>query len=217
MFKYLKSEMEYYRYYMGGIILLPILFAVFAALNIHFFQNVYFLTKYFWSMVVGMGTYLFVFIIWTLRKREAREQIAVLIPIKRWQFSIERELFGIFPFVFSFIFIELLKFEIPEEQIVFIHRIQAQLGMLFIALVTVDLVLNFWNVLINLEYILRAVIASLVVILLIVLSSAVVYSISSDILKPFGFGGEEIYFLIWGLILAVIDVIVFVKRKLFLE
>ncbi|MBU0473416.1 MAG: hypothetical protein KKF62_04575 [Bacteroidetes bacterium] len=217
MLHLLKTEIEYYKYYLGGIMLLPILFLLFAMLNIHLFQETYFLKKYFWSMLVGIGTYALVFILWTLRKRELRERIFASLPLTINQISIARGLFGVLPFLVVGIFIELLNKIVHDEQVIYIHRIFAQLGMMFIFLMAIDLVLNSWNVFARLEIFLRVGLILVLMVLILATSSSVIYAMSSSILKPFGFGGEEIYFYIWGLILALIDIIIFTKRKTFFD
>jgi len=216
MFTLLKSEIKYFRLPLIAIVMLPLFFTVIALNDIKLFSQIYFLKKYFWSAVIGLGTYGFVFMIWSMRKKELRERVHALIPISINKLSVIRWLFGISPFILVGLYIELLRAILPPQQLIFIDRINGQLGMMFVALVAVDLVMNAWIALQSKRYDKRLVYTFLLSFALIVLSFGVIYSVSTSIIKPFGFGGEEIFFFIWGLIISVIDAIIFTKRKLFL-
>ncbi len=211
MLKILKAEIEYFRLPALTIILLPFSFTFFAMNNIVLFSQ-----EYFWSLAIGMGTYLFVYTIWALRKKELRERLHIMLPLNIQQLSISRWLFGIAPFVFVGLFIELLQNLLPEQQIVYVARINGQLGMMFMALVAVDLVMNSWFALASLRYDKRLLYSFLLVVIVAALSFGIIFAVTVSIIKPFGFGGEEIYFFIWGIIVSVIDTFVFTNRKTFL-
>jgi len=216
MLKILKAEIEYFRLPVLAIILLPLLFTVFALNDILLFPKIYFMKKYFWSLAIGMGTYLFVYAIWTFRKKEYRERLHIMLPLNIHHLSISRWFFGIVPFIFVGLFIELLQGLLPEQQVVFVARINGQLGMMFIALVVVDLVMNSWLAFASLRYDKRLLYSFLLVVTITFLSFAVIYAVSTSLIKPFGFGGEEIFFFIWGFIVSIIDAFAFKKRKSFL-
>lgn len=216
MYKLLKSEIQYFKISLAIIVLLPLAFTVSALSNILLFENIYFLRKYFWSMIIGVGTYVLVFIIWSMRKKEMREREHALLPITLNSISFFRWIFGIAPFVLIGLYIELLRSVLPSQQLIFIDRINGQLGMMFIALVAVDLVINAWIAIESKRYDKRVIYSFILIVALIILSFGVIYSVSVSIIKPLGFGGEEVIFFIWGIIISVFDVIVFTKRKLFL-
>jgi len=216
MYKLLKSEIQYFKLPLAIIVLLPLIFTVFALSNILLFENIYFLKKYFWSMIVGVGTYALVFIIWSLRKKEMREREHALLPITLNNLSFFRWVFGIAPFVLIGSYIELLRNVLPSQQLIFIDRINGQLGMMFIALAAVDLVINTWIALESKRYDKRVIYSFILIVALIILSFGIIYSVSASLIKPLGFGGEEIVFFIWGIIISVFDVFVFAKRKLYL-
>ena len=216
MFKLLKSEIEYFILLVLLIILLPLCFTVFAINDVQAFSQIYFFKKYFWSVLVGLGIYALVFIIWTLRKKELRERKHALIPLATKKISISRWLCGISPFILVGLYIELHHYFLPTGQQIFIDRINGQLGLIFIALIAVDLVINFWIALERKRYAKRIIISVMLVITLTALSVGVIYAVSTSIIKPFGFGGEEIFFFIWGIIISIVDAIVFTKRKSFL-
>jgi hypothetical protein len=216
MLALLKTEMKYFRLPLLVIIILPLIFTAFAISDIKTFPQVYFLKKYFWSVLVGLGIYGLVFLIWSMRKKEMRERKHALTPITVNRISFIRWLFGITPFVLVGLYIELLHGVLPLDQLIFIDRINGQLGMMFIALVAVDLVINSWIALESKRYDKRLIYSFLLIIALIALSIGVIYSVTTSLIKPFGFGGEEIFFFIWGLLLSVIDALIFTKRKSFL-
>jgi hypothetical protein len=216
MFKLLKFEIKYYWLFILPIILLPLSFTSFAMNEVKVFTEIYFLKKYFWSALVGLGIYIFVFIIWALRKKELRERKHALIPLARNKISISRWLFGISPFLVVGLYIELHHYFLESEQQIFIDRINGQLGLMFIALIALDLVQNSWIALETKRYVKRIINSVLIVIALAALSFGVIYAVSTSMIKPFGFGGEEIFFFLWGIILSLIDAIIFTQRKSFL-
>lgn len=216
MFKLLKSEIEYFWLLVLPIIFLPISFTIFALIDIKAFAEVYFLKKYFWSALVGLGIYGLVFIIWSLRKREFRERSHALIPVTTYRRSIIRWIFGISPWLIVGLYIELHHLFIPTGQQIFIDRINGQLGLMFIALVAVDLVLNSWIALESKRYSKKLIYSVFLTFAIAGLSVGVIYSVSTSLIKPFGFGGEEIFFFIWGIVISLIDTVVFTKRKSFL-
>jgi hypothetical protein len=216
MLALLKSEMKYFRFPLLVMIILPLIFTAFALSDIKTFPQVYFLKKYFWSALVGLGIYGLVFMIWSMRKKEMRERKHALTPIAVNRISFMRWLFGISPFVLVGLYIELLHGVLPFEQLIFIDRINGQLGMMFIALVAVDLVMNSWIALESKRYDKRLIYSFLLVVALATFSFGIIYSVTTSLIKPLGFGGEEIIFFIWAIIISIIDTIVFTKRKSFL-
>ena len=216
MLQILKAEIEYFWIHLLIIVLLLLSFTLFELNNIAFLSDIYLFKKYFWSMVIGLGTYFIVYVIWVVRKKELRDRSTIILPLNINQLSIVRWLFGITPFVFIFLYLEMNRFIIPEQQAIFIDRINGQLGMMFIALAAVDLVMNAWSSLALLRYDKRLLYSFFLIVVLAVSSFGVIYAVSTSAIKPFGFGGEEIYFFIWGFVVSVVDVIIFTKQKSFL-
>lgn len=141
MMNLLKSEIMYFKIPLGIIVLLPLIFAVYAFSNIILFNDIYFLGKYFWSMFVGLGVYAFVFIIWVLREKEQRDRMHYLIPIPIRRISISRWFFGAGPIILVVLFLEVINTFLPIEQTVFADRILIQLGLLFIFLASFEVVM----------------------------------------------------------------------------
>jgi len=216
MFKILKSEIQYFNWLMLLMVILPICFTLFAMNDILLFTKVYFLKKYFWSVLVGMGIYGLMFMIWSLRKKELRERIHYLIPVKLNNLSFVRWLLGVSPFVLIGLYIELHHGFLSSEQEIFIDRINGQLGMMFIAVAGFDFAINTWISFEVKRYDKRLLFTIGVIVLLFVLSFGVIYAVTTSLIKPFGFGGEEIIFFLWGLLISIASGIIFTKRKSFL-
>lgn len=213
MYNILKSEIKYFLIPLLAIAMLSLAFTSFSFLNVYPFDGKYFFTKYFWSLIIGMGTYIFVFIIWSLRKKESRDFLHSKLPLKIREISLARWVFGIAPFLLIYLYLELLRFIIPEEQVPYIRRINGQLGMMFFALAAVDLVMNAWYALELVRYDIKLLYCFIIVVLLISCSAGVVYAVSTSLIAPFYFGGEEFYFFLWGMFLSIISAFVFIQTK----
>ncbi len=217
MLKIFKYETEYFKLLIIVIAVLPLIFTVFAMNDFLLFQQVYFLKKYFWSVVVGLGIYAFVFMIWSLRKKELRDRKHILLPVSLKKIAFSRWIFGVAPFILTFFYLEIIRFCLPEQQIIFVERISGQLGLLFIFLAALDLLINA-SFAINQNSILKQKIFLAGILLMLLISTIIVSNLVSDSgIKPFPNGGEELFFFIWGLIISIIDVFVFAKRKSFLR
>ncbi len=109
MYKLFKSEIEYFILPVIIVVMLPLSFTFSALNDLKVFTEIYFLKKYFWSTVIGLGIYGLVFIVWSIKKKELRERVHALIPMSVKSISISRWLFGIIPFVLVGFYIELLR------------------------------------------------------------------------------------------------------------
>jgi len=216
MLKILKAEIEYFKLLILAIVLLPLLFTVFAMNDVLLFQNVYFLKKYFWSVVVGLGIYAFVFMIWSLRKKELREREHILLPISINRIAFNRWLFGVAPFILIGGYLEIIRHCLPDQQTIFIERINGLLGILFMFLTAFDLLMNASFAITQKSYFKRKFSLAGIFLALLILTIAIINFVSSSEIKPFPTGGEEIFFFIWGFMISVVDAFVFIKRKIFL-
>lgn len=212
MYNILKAELKYFLIPLSAIALFSISFTLFAFAETTPFQGTFFLSKYFWSMVVGMGTYMFVFIIWTLRKKELRDHFHFKLPVQKNKIALVRWTFGVAPFLLTYIYLEMLGHFISKEQTVFISRINAQLSILFVFIISFDIVLNI-GYLIE-KY--RVLIYAVAVLSIIGLSSALIYLVTIAAIPPFFFGREEFYFFTCGFLLSIIDAVIYKNRKSFL-
>ena len=212
MLKILKAEIEYFKILVGIIVLLPIIFSVFAITNTLGFNKTNFLDKFFWAILVGLGTYFFVFILWTIRKKEARERLHAVLPLGLFKISIVRWLLGISPFLATWIYLEISRVFISANYLIYIDGIIAQLGLLFIFIVSFDITLNYSYALLNTE-VLHLIIVPVII---IAISVTIIYLVAFSIIPPFIFGGSEFYFMSWGLLLSIWDAYVFRKRKSYL-
>ncbi|NOX17506.1 MAG: hypothetical protein GXO87_04390 [Chlorobi bacterium] len=230
MLKILMAEIKYFKLPLLVIFALPLIFTVAALNDILLFEQVYFLKKYFWSVFVGLGTYALIIIIWSLRKKEIRERVHAALPVSVGKLAVGRWIFAVSPFLIVGFYVELLRCFIPVRQIIFIDRINGQLGMLFLALAAVDLAMNSWSALEFKRYDKRLFFTGLISAALLISGFGVIYLASASIIQPLSpsgdenifliqpqtSGGEEILFFVWGTVLSVIDLFVFKKRKSFL-
>lgn len=216
MLTILKYEIKYFWLLISVLFLLPIIFTIVGLQDLKFFTEVYFLKKYFWSVLIGLGIYGLVFMIWSVRKKEFRERVHAQIPVKLKYRSFTRWIFGVAPFLTVGIYIELLHGILPADQKIFISRINGQLGMMFVALAAFDLLLNSWYAFESIRYHKRILYSLLVALALLTFSIAVIYAVTTSFIKPLGFGGEELIFFLWGFILSIIGSLIFNHRKSFL-
>ena len=187
MWELIKAEIEYFKIPLMAIVILPLSFTIFAMADIHLFHQTYFLKKYFWSMVLGVGTYAFVLIIWTIRKKEMRDRLHSSLPVSLNQTAIIRWLFGIAPFILTWIYIEMLRNVIPVAQTIFMNRINAQIGLMFIFLTSFDVIINADNSLVYRRY----VKLFLIILVLIFLSLGVIYLVTISVIPPFPIGESQ--------------------------
>ncbi len=211
MLKILKAEIEYFKIPLIVMVIPLIAFAVFAAADIHLFQNGRVLKKFFWPLTIGMGTYALVFIIWTFRKKELRDRSQSVLPISLDKITFTRWLFGIAPLVLIWTYLELLKNFIVEDQVVF--GINLILGFMYIFIVSFDLILNLDAIIFNYTFIISYLVAIIISALSVIISFLI---FRTSVLPILIIVGSEFYFIIWVILLSILDAYVFKKRKSFL-
>jgi hypothetical protein len=81
MYGLIKIELKYFKIPLFVIVLLLLLFTIYAINDVQVFSDIEFLGKYFWSMVIGLGSYGIVFILWSQRVKEKHERMIYLLPI----------------------------------------------------------------------------------------------------------------------------------------
>jgi len=207
----LKSELKYFIILIRFITILPMIFIVFALLNTNFFDKNDFLYKSFWSILVGLGVYFFVFIIWIIRYKETRDRLHLVLPITLFNLGVNRWILGVSPFLLTWICLEVLQIFVMENYLEHIDAVIAQLGLLFIFIVIFDIVLNFHFGSIKNKFWNPIIVAAI----LVIVSIIVVYSVTYSIIPPFFRGGGELYFMTWGLLLSFLDIYAFTKRESF--
>ena len=216
MIKILKAESQYFLIPLGAMICLPLIFTVYIMSDIILFADVYFLKKYFWSMIIGLGGYMFMFIIWAIRKKESRDRYHHTFPLTLNHITFIRWVFGVIPFLLIGIYFEILANMVPERQIIFVNRASAQLGIFFIFLVSYDLVMNITILITNKFHKHSYTILLGAIIIIISASILFIYSMSESVLKPIPPLSQEIYFFVWGFVLSLVDLSAFKNRNNYL-
>ena len=211
MLKILKAEIEYFKIPLIAMVIPLIAFAVFAAADIQFFQSGRVLKKFFWPLTIGMGTYALVFIIWTFRKKELRDRSQSVLPISLDKITFTRWLFGIAPLILIWTYLELLRNFIVEDQVVF--GINLILGFMYIFIVSFDLILNLDAIIFNYTFIISYLVAIIISALSVIISFLI---FKTSVLPILIIVGSEFYFIIWVILLSILDAYVFKKRKSFL-
>lgn len=145
MLKLAKSEISYFIWIYISIGIMLICFTLFAVWDIKLFEYSRFLSRYFWSAIIGLGCYAVVFAIWTTRRKEKRDRQIMLLPLSVSQVSRARLLFGLSPFLMIFISLMIFRLFASSEWKTFIDRINAQTGLFFILLSTIALIYSLNN------------------------------------------------------------------------
>ena len=217
MWQIVKAEIAYNKSLLLLLLLLTIIFTVCAVINLKIFNDSYFLGKYFWSIVIGLGSYLLIYIIWALRVKEKRERLQILLPVGIKRLAAGRWLFGILPFLFVFIYLEFNRTFIPPEWFVFIDRIYSQLSLLLIFLVTLGIARELWYANKSKYDLKKLLLSASICIIIIFISFLIVnYSAKFDPVLS-GRRIDEVIFIFWGIFLSIFFLIIYIKRKSFLS
>ncbi|MDX1699809.1 MAG: hypothetical protein R3250_04275 [Melioribacteraceae bacterium] len=217
MFKLIKNEIEYFKIPLLAILFLLSMFTLFALYDIELFSDVEFLKKYLWSMIIGLGSYGLVFILWSQRVKENHERMIYSLPIKinskRWS----RWIFAILPFVFVMVYIQILHFMLSGDWTLHVGRISAQVGFLSMALAGIFIVRDFWFVKQNKGHGYK-IFSGSVIFIIAVLGEIVINRIYSyNIITPFYIHQEELMFFTWSILFSSFSLVLYSKRKSYLE
>jgi len=209
----LKSEIKYFQFLLGMILSLVLVFAAFAITNTKDFFRIEFFDRFAWSIFVGLGTYFLVFAIWINRYKESRDRLHFMLTINKMKVSLTRWFFGISPFIITWIMLELLRFFVPVDFLLYIDGVIAQLGLLFIFIVTFDIMLNYTNGFVKTKFWLTVLVTGIIV----TLSVFIIYLVTYSFIPPFIIGGSEFYFMAWGFLISIFDIYVFYNRETFIR
>lgn len=215
MWNLIKTEIKYNALLLIPAAALPFVFFIFAENEIIVFQGQPFLDKYFWSMLIGLGTYALIFALWAQRKKEARERLHQLLPLKTRTVGLQRWIFGVSPFLFVFAVLMLFNFIIPISQKIFVDRAIAQLGLLFIFIASFDLVINVDNYM-NAKFAKKRSLVLAIVITTLVFVSIIVIAEITTLLCLEDFNRESLL-IFWGVLISLISFIIFNNRKSYLD
>lgn len=215
MLRLLIHEIKYQWMFVLLLVVMPIFFMFFIINDVVFFQNNYFLKKYFWALVVGMGSYMIVVGIWTFRKKELRDRYHHLLPVSKTKLVLQRWLFGTVPFIYVFAVVYITGFFVDESDYRLIERVHAQVGILFIFIVSIDFIMNIDNVLPGKLYHKRNILMLIIGISYVLFSVGVV-ALIIIFLEDRGVYVEFLFFL-YGILISIISGFLFVKRNKYLD
>lgn len=217
MIRLLKTEIGYFKAPLWGIVILLLVFTIFALNSIELFGNIVFLKKYLWSMVIGLGSYGLVFVLWMQRVKERHEQIHSLLPLslktKKWS----RWIFAIMPFTLAMLYIQATHIFLSSEWVVHVGRISAQIGFLSMALASMFIVRDIWFVKTGRNASYKILVASIVVIIAVIGTLLIMQFFNYNIVGPLYIHQEELMFFIWGILISAFSIITYGKRKEYLE
>jgi hypothetical protein len=211
MWMLIKSEIKYNGRIVFITALINIAFTVFGLLGINIFPSESFPGKYFWTIIVAVGSYFVIFIYWTIRTVEKRERLSALLPLTKKQLALIRYLLGVIPFLVIASWIELNRLILPPEYHKFIARISTQLSMLFIflSLFAIGMELHFET---PYKSRINKIIDSIILFNLTAASIALYTLEGFTYLPQMGVLEGRVYFYVWGLIVSSVAVRFFYKR-----
>ena len=217
MWTIIKTEIIYSKHNLLVVTGLLLAFSLFALLEIHISTDANFVGRYLWTMIIALGIYIVIYQIWSTRIRTKRDRFHHQLPISVSKISFARWLFGILPLLSVIIYILLLKLFITTVWQIQSERIIGQLGFFtaFLAMLFVLRDISFYladksNIIKILANISFLAISAFGVIFIIILTSPI-------LIEPLFNNGSEILFFIWGIVLSSASVIIYKKRKSFLE
>jgi len=217
MYRLIKSEIDYFKIPLTGILLLLLLFTVFSLGNIKLFAQIVFLKKYFWSMIVGLGSYGLVFFLWMQRVKEKHERMLFLLPTEMKIKGSSRWIFAVLPFTLVMVYIQILHFFLSDDWNLHIGRISVQIGFLSMALAAIFIVRDFWFLKSNKSEMYKIFIGTVIFILAAIGAIIITRIFSYDIVPPLYIHQEELKFFLWGILISSLSLIIFRRRKNYLE
>lgn len=216
MWNLFKAEVSYNKSHLIMILAMPLFFAFGMQYGFRLITGVDFFEKYTWSILVGLGSYMFIFIMWQQRYSEKRNMQHFLLPVSIKEIVLARYIFGIFPFVYVLIALWLTKIILGEMIEVQLYRILAQLGMMFAALAFIQLMMDIWSIKTNMDANKWFLVIGSIGCVIVFISMYAVFEILIPSYRALIGEGEELMFFLWGLVLLTASNFVFVKRSTYL-
>ena len=211
--KLILAEIKYYKPVFIAMSLPLIIFTLSGLADVKVLTKLDFVDKYFWSITIGMGTYMLIYGMQVARLKEQRDRMHAVLPVQQNYFSMARYVFGLLPVVVTAVYLVLLGYLLPSDWFVYVIRVVAQLGLLFIALGALSILYEIVKFGSALKTVYTSLLVSIGFVVISVLSAGLIYGVSTSIIKPLPFGGDELYFYLWALILTYISYLIFMRRK----
>jgi hypothetical protein len=217
MLRIIKTEMDYFKVPLAAILVLLMFFTLFAFNDIQVLSKNDFFKKYFWSMIIGLGSYGIVFLLWMQRVKEKHERIMALLPIslktKKWS----RWIFAVLPLTTAFIYIQLLHPFLPENWKIHVARISAQIGFLSMALASILIIRDIWFIISTRRELFKIFTGAVIIIFTAMGAFIITFIFNYDIVEPLYVHQEEFFFFLWALLISLSSLITYGMRKNYLE
>lgn len=213
MMKLILTEIKYYKPVYIAMAMPLAIFTLFGIADVKVITKLLFIDKYFWSITIGLGSYLLIYGMQANRLKEERDRLHNSLPIKLNYNSSSKFLFGISPIIFIAVYLKLLVFIFPADWLVFINRVYAQLGLFFIFLGALSILYEIVKFNSKLRPAFTGLIVFSTFIIIAILSWGLIYSLTQSLIKPLPIGGDEFYFYIWALVLTGVSSLIYIKRK----
>lgn len=113
------AEIKYYQAVFTAMTLPLIIFTLCAITDVKVITTMQFVDKYFWSITIGLGSYLLLYGLQANRLKEERDRLHHSLPVKLRYLAASRYTFGILPVILIAIYLKLLVYILPADWEVF--------------------------------------------------------------------------------------------------
>lgn len=208
------NDIKYY-WFVFLMISIPVgIFTILGLTNLRVDITVEFLNKYFWPLTIGLGSYFLIYGMHANKYKEKNDRLLGTLPLSIKFRATYKFIFGVLPIVSIVLYLELLRTVLPIETHKTITRIDAQLSLLFIFLGIMSTSFDYLKCPMNRKG--RSLKSAAIVIGLALLTALFILLVASETIPPIVQGRDEIYFYLWGVIMALVASIIYYRRTSFL-
>ncbi len=207
------NDLKYYWFVFMMMSLPLIIFTILGLTDTYIDLNMEFINKYFWSLVIGLGSYFLIYGMHVNKYKEKHDRVLAYLPVPLKNRAIYKFAFGIFPIVSIVFFLEFLRTILPDSLNTTITRIDAQLSLLFIFLGIMSTSYDYMKC--PTKKIKHSIRSASIVIILSLLSAGFIILVGSETIPPIVKGRDEIYFYLWGIVIAVVASVIYYRRESF--
>jgi hypothetical protein len=211
--KLLMNDIRYYWFVFTMMSIPLIIFTILGLMDVQVNMTVEFLNKYFWPLTIGLGSYFLIYGMHVNKYKEKHDRLHSYLPIHIKTRAIHKFVFGVLPIIMIVTCLEILRYVLPVENLETIRRIDAQLSFLFIFLGIMSSSYDFIQCPTKRKK--RSRQSVLIVLILSLSSAGFILLVASEIIPPIIKGRDEIYFYLWGVLMAMVASIIYYKRNSF--
>ena len=190
-----------------------IIFTLMGIADIKVIMNLSFVDRYFWSITIGIGAYMLIYGMNMNRVKEQRDRAITLLPVSLKARTVSKLIAGILPVLLIWCYLEILKHTMRNDWVVFVERVNAQLGLFFILLGTISILYEFTKMKLNMNSMIYGLSVIAIFISIALTTAGLLYLVTYAYLINLPIGGDELYFYTWGLILTIISMGIFYRRE----